>query len=496
MKKLKNKKKTWGVLFAVVVIFGVVAFCSFRFFGNEGEEILYKETEVERGNLTVGVTESGSVTVGTITQDIEDLEDLEISNSQSSTGSRSQTATEAGAAGGFGNTASTGSSASTGLEVEEVYLSVGTVANVGDPILKLTAESVAEYKESLEDDCSSAERALKKAQLEAKTAKLNAQYNYNTNVTKGNVAQSEYDNTIAELQASVDTAQASVDASATKIAEYQKKIEKGEKCSAALAEEQANYNSMVSKLESAKNAQATKTVEAKQKYEETMLKYNNADTLYQIDTGDVDAQVEDAQDTLDEANEALTNFKSLIGDGIIYAQYTGTIASLGYAEGDTLSSSTEIATFTDASEVTMTVSVSQEDIASVQVGNEVEIALTAYEDKTYEGQVKTVDTSASSGTSTVSYDVTVVFTGDTSDVYQDMTGNVTFVASQAEDVCYVSRKAIIMDENATYLKVKRKDGTIEKVQVTTGISDGVNIEISEGVAEGDTVLIESQVNTK
>ena len=61
------------------------------------------------------------------------------------------------------------------------------------------------------------------------------------------------------------------------------------------------------------------------------------------------------------------------------------IYSVGYEAGDTLSSSTDVAVYKDASEVTMTVSVSQEDISAVNVGDTVEIALTAYEDKTYEG---------------------------------------------------------------------------------------------------------------
>jgi len=111
-------------------------------------------------------------------------------------------------------------------------------------------------------------------------------------------------------------------------------------------------------------------------------------------------------------------------------------------------------------------------------------------------KVKAIDTSASSGTSTVSYEVTVVFTGDAGDVYQDMTGNVTFVSAQADDVLYVSRKAIVREGRDTSLNIKREDGTIEVIPVTIGITDGINIEIAGDIQEGDTVLIESQVAEK
>lgn len=210
----------------------------------------------------------------------------------------------------------------------------------------------------MEENCHLAELALSKAKLEAKTKKLNAKYQYDVNV-----AQSEYDTTLAQLQASVDMARTQMESSANKIAEYQKKLAKGEKCGAALAEEQANYSSLAAKLQSELNTQAVKSVEAKQKYEEDLL------------------------------NREL-------------------------------------------------------------------------------------------------------FTGDVTDVYQDMTGNVTFIASKAENVCYVSRKAVILEEGRSYLKVKREDGTIEMTEVMTGLSDGVNIEIKDGAEEGSVALIESQVRAE
>lgn len=368
MERWKGSWKKWVFGGTITAAAGVLGVCSFVSAQSREESVLYKETQIKKGTITVGVTESGSVTIGTNAQDLDDLQELESSGAQISDtqAASAQNTADTQAAQGqnmFGSGTAGSSDSSTGLEVEEVFLSVGESARVGDAILKLTAESVAEYKKDLEDACNTAQLALKKAELE-------------------------------------------------------------------------------------------------------------------------------------EAQDMLSYFQALIGDGTIYAQYAGTVFSLGYTKGDTLSASVNVAEFTDAENVTMAVSVSQEDIASVQVGNDVEIALTAYEDKTYEGKVKAVDTSASSGTSTVSYEVTVVFTGDAGDVYQDMTGNVTFVSAQADDVLYVSRKAIVREGRDTSLNIKREDGTMEAIPVTVGITDGINIEIAGDIQEGDTVLIESQVAEK
>ena len=143
--------------------------------------------------------------------------------------------------------------------------------------------------------------------------------------------------------------------------------------------------------------------------------------------------------------------------------------------------------------MTMTVSVSEEDISEIAIGDEVMIELNAYEDQTFSGEVEGIDTSVSSGSSTVSYNVTVKINGDVDGIYTDMTGNVTFIEKQVADVVYVSNKAIINEGTVSYVKVKDSDGTIEKKEVTTGFSDGVNVEITEGLSEGETVLIESQV---
>lgn len=86
--------------------------------------------------------------------------------------------------------------------------------------------------------------------------------------------------------------------------------------------------------------------------------------------------------------------------------------------------------------------------------------------------------------------MTVTFSDDVDGVFTDMTGNVTFIQKQVEDVLYVSNKTIINEGTASYVKVKDADGNIKKVEVTTGFSDGINVEITSGLSEGDTVLIE------
>lgn len=486
----KSKKYLFlGIGAAVVLTAGVMVW-AYPSSGGEESEVVHKEVTVEHGTLTVGVTESGSVTIGTLEQELASL----------STGSASETGSSQSAAAGTqtqNGSATSNSDTAQALEVEEVYVSVGQSVAVGDPLLKISAESTAAYKERLEEAVAEASALVSEAKLNAEKQKLEASYSYNLSIAEGSVAEANYQATLEELQEAVDEAQEAVNTSASLMNYFNEQINAGVDLSASLAEEQENYNNLCTKLQSAQNAYTTKSIEAESVYRKAVLSSDNAGSQYNVDVYGADNDIEDAKDTLSDAKEALEEFESCVGeDGVIYAEYEGTIMEVGYEVGDTLSSETGIVSYADTDSVTMSVSVSEEDISEIAVRDVVNISLTAYEDKIFTGEVLGIDTSTSSGSSTVSYEVTVAFTGDVTGIYTDMTGNVTFIQKQVEDILYVSNKAIINEGTTSYVKVKDEDGTIRKIAVETGFSDGVNVEIVSGVSEGETVLIESQVKAE
>lgn len=487
-----KKKKVWFCLgiCAVVLVTGV-SVAAYQVSGEDEGEMVYKEVTVERGTLTVGVTESGSVTIGTLEQELE----IADSGSASGASSSAQSVGNTGMSGGTASASTSGSSVM--LEVEEVYAAVGRQVAAGEPILKLSAESVEDYRDALQDAVTEAGAAVNEANLSAEQQKLSASYSYNLSVAEGSVAEANYQAAIAELEDTLEEAQEAYDESAALVKYYQEQIDAGVDLSESLADEQENCNRLYTRLLSAQNSYTTKSIEAEAAYQKALLSSENAGSQYNVDVLGANNDIETAQDTLEDAKEALAEFDACVGkDGVLYAEYDGVIMALNYEAGDTLSAGSSIVTFANQEDVTMTVSVSEEDIADIAVGDAVNIELTACENVIYPGEVLGIDTSASGTSSTVSYEVTVSFSGDLTGIYNDMTGNVTFIEKQAEDVLYVSNKAVINEGTASYVKVKDEDGTIRKVEVKTGFSDGVNVEIISGVSEGETVLIESQVRAE
>lgn len=490
---MKKKKILLCLGICVVFLVAGVSVRAYQTSKNGESGNVYKEVTVEKGTLTVGVTESGSVTIGTLEQNLE-IEN--VASTSSGTSNSGQTGGNTGMSGGTSTTSASGS-ASMILEVEEVYVAVGKQVAEGDPILRFSKESVEAYRDMLEQTVTEASAAVSAASLSAEEQKLSAGYSYNLSVAQGSVAEANYQAVIAELEEELEEASEAYQASAALVEYYKEQIESGVDLSGSLAEEQENCDKLYTRFLSVQSNYTTKSIEAEAAYRKALLSSENAESQYRVDISGADTNLVTARETLEDAREALADFDACVGeDGVLYAQYAGVIMSFDYEAGDTIAAEADIVTFANEEEVTITVSVSEEDIIGIAVGDAVNIELTAYEDVIYPGEVLGVDTSASSGSSTTSYAVTVAFLGDVTGVYNDMTGNVTFIEKQAEDVLYVSSKAIVKEENTSYVKVKDDDGTIRMAEVETGFSDGVNVEIISGVSQGETVLIESQVRAE
>ena len=496
----------------------------------------YKTETVRKGTVSSGISESGTVTYGTTEQtfSVAEITEVSLSSSDSSSdssnsgSSESQSGTSVGSAAGnvagggsmdmaamqgnaggdamaqagssqtSGQNSSSGSTTSdadTALVVEEVYAATGQVVAEGDPILKITDDSIADYQAQLEAAVETAQLNVKQEEINAESKKSEADYTYQMYLAEGETAEETYQATITSLENAVSDLEEDLADAQDDVDTYQYYVDCGYDYDDELEEAQDNYNTIEANLQIAKNNLTTQSIEAKQTYESALTNYKYADQLYEIDTNGLEDDLDDAKETLEEAQEALADFQEQIGDGIVYATTSGTVTEVAYAAGDEISNDSAIVTYTDPENVTITVSVSQDDISSVSVGEEVSISLTAYPEEIFSGTVSGIATSATAGSSTVNYDVTVLFSGDISKVYSGMTGEATFAGKTISDTLYISNQAVLLDGARSYVKVLEEDGSVREADVTTGYSNGKIVAVESGLEEGETVLIESQVES-
>jgi HlyD family secretion protein len=76
-----------------------------------------------------------------------------------------------------------------------------------------------------------------------------------------------------------------------------------------------------------------------------------------------------------------------------------------------------------------------------------------------------------------------------------MNASVTITVAQAQDVLLVAIQAVQTEGFQSVVEVLNDDGSTETVVVQTGLSDEMNIEITEGLEEGQTIIIPTRVAT-
>ncbi len=539
----KKQEKIWIISLTALLAVILIVTSVLIFAASKEDEVTYKETQTVIGNLAEGITESGSVDVGTTVQSFElDISEFTGTGSFSfGTGGQGADMMMNMMSGQLGSE----SSSDRQLEIEEVYVEAGQEIEAGAPILKLTQESVESIRTELSEDVTNAELLYNQAVTAQKQAEVSAEGEYKINSLYGSYAQAEYDKTVSQLAEAVETAQETLSETEEKLAEAQEELTEKE---TLLAEEKqvlenalftaegtdkenALYwwivayqtaetaQEMVSTLED-EIEQIKEDIEAytEEKSENEislaltekelesgeitargqfdMQSYYalNAEEIYNVAVEQSAFETEKAKEDYDEAEEKLAEFDDVIVEQVISAEDNGVITGVYVAEGDYLTQNMDMISLNNYDEVTITVSVEEDDLEAAALGKKANVTLAAFEDKIFTGTVTEIgDAEIDSSTNKTMYSVTVTVDNTGMLLYQDMTAEVTFVTDEVSEVLYIPVRAVSEEENVKYVKVKNEDGTISTREITTGFSDGINIEIKEGLSEGETVLIESKV---
>lgn len=547
---MEKNKKIWIGAGCSIAILGIAATTGVLIWKNgQTSEVTYRETTVEYGNLTVGITEDSTVNIGTVSQTF----DLDISALVSSDSSSSSSTSQNDSMGGMGMqmfsfAGDTYTSQSQEMVIDSVHITVGQEIQAGDVLYTLTEDSVEEIRMQLEEDVEDTLADYQALTVEQQQSYLTAKQGYDTYVTNGSLAELTYNKELQDLQNKVDEAadtleekQNQVNENLEKLVELQEELTSAKKdlkdAEAAVSENHDNrYNdpyyytvylntrdmaqTIVDEIEediesltdenetllteigeatrswneACRNLESEKLT-AQQTLETDQYYASVSSEWYNIQTTSLDNEKQSAYASYESAVKKLDEFNSYIVGNDVIAEYSGVVTEVPLEEGDGVTRNTSLVTLYDASDVTMEITVSEDDYKAIDQDGEVNITYTAYPDVVYNGVISEVsDAAYDSSSGEVYYTITVTVQGDVSGLYEGMTGDVTCVTKETKEVTYVSNRAIFRDGTTSYVKVRDENGNIVEKDVTTGFSDGVNVEITEGLSQGDTVLIESKVS--
>ncbi|WP_037317435.1 efflux RND transporter periplasmic adaptor subunit [Salegentibacter sp. Hel_I_6] len=289
-------------------------------------------------------------------------------------------------------------------------------------------------------------------------------------------------------QSNVNRAQAGLETSRANYSQSQ----------ASLKQAEANYNRNKSLFE--------KGVISKAEWDRIVSEY-------EVAQANKESAYYNMQSTAATVKEATDN----LGRTNIYAPMSGTISKLDAELGERVvgtqqMAGTEILRVANLTNMEVEVDVNENDIVKVEVGDSTIVEVDAYLGKEFEGIVTEISNSADAALTTDQVTNFKVKVRILEESYTDliegkdenyspfrpgMTATVDIITNRKNKIIGVPISAIVIKNDTTagknsnekYEAVFLKDGEEAQLRkVTTGIQDDSNIEITEGLTEGETVI--------
>lgn len=175
----------------------------------------------------------------------------------------------------------------------------------------------------------------------------------------------------------------------------------------------------------------------------------------------------------------------------ILAPFAGVVTKKSVDLGSVIGPGTAVVELTDISSLKLTVSVPERDILKFNVGQEVNVYVDIYDNKSFAGKVTNINVQADKSHN---FKVQITVKNDkTNRIMAGMYGSVKLHNDLSKTALSIPRKALVGSSKSPKVYVIR-NGKAKLTPFTAGTSDGDYIEVVSGLTKNDKIVVKGQVN--
>ena len=291
---------------------------------------------------------------------------------------------------------------------------------------------------------------------------------------------------VAQKQADVDAATDAVRNAQVKLDQLRAgpTAEDVKQAQSSLESAQSGYQQAASKLDLLKQGAKAVDLTAAQT---GLVQAQSALALKKSPNTPQDLQMAELQ--VRSAQVALEVAKLDVDNAVLTAPYDGVVGAIGANVGEQVGSGTAVITLVDTKQTRVDVSVDESDIAKLAPGKTAQISFDALPDRRFTGTVIGIAPSATVTQGVATYTVQVSIDAGNQTVPVGLTANVNVVTAQKDDTLYVPNRAIRRNGRNQVVEVQTQPGKTEQRIVSTGLANDTITEITDGLDEGETVII-------
>ena len=157
-------------------------------------------------------------------------------------------------------------------------------------------------------------------------------------------------------------------------------------------------------------------------------------------------------------------------------------------QANTLNDGTTVATVANMSDLIFEGQVDETEVGSLYESMPLTITIGALRDYSFDADLEYISPKAVESNGANQFKVKAAVRVDSEHTIRSgYSANAQIELEKADSVLSVPESALEFMKEDAYVYVKQEDGTYKQVKITTGLSDGVNIEVKEGLQEGDII---------
>ncbi|WP_438445730.1 HlyD family efflux transporter periplasmic adaptor subunit [Gorillibacterium sp. sgz5001074] len=200
--------------------------------------------------------------------------------------------------------------------------------------------------------------------------------------------------------------------------------------------------------------------------------------------------------TLQDQIDALTikaPFDGVFSTDFVNAK-TNILTSL--TPGTKVTSNTQFGGVASMETMLLAIQVDELDLPNVKVGQKVDVKVSSLNNRTFQGEVTQVSTVGTTTNGVTYYDAVVTISKPTGLKY-GMTATGEILLQNKQGVLMIPLEALQSRSRKYYVTIKNDDGTKEEQhEIKIGIRNKTHVEVTEGLQEGQTVVIPIQTKTQ
>ena len=201
-----------------------------------------------------------------------------------------------------------------------------------------------------------------------------------------------------------------------------------------------------------------------------------------------------AQESLEVIRDGVSKSNATGSSTLVRSTITGLILDIPVKVGNsviqanTMNDGTTVATVANMSDLIFDGNIDETEVGSLKEGMPMKISIGALADYSTEAALEYISPKAVENNGANQFELKAAVKTDSDRMIRSgYSANAELVLERADSVLVIPESALEFEGDDTFVYLKGEEGGFEKVPVKTGLSDGINIQITEGLSEGDIV---------